>query len=93
MEKLNNKFMSKNDEIMFDKREELAEEHPFLRTELGQYAFQLGFDAATKSVLERVYEWVRDNYLKECGTLGFENTHITLYQEPALEALRKAMEE
>lgn len=51
--------MKNNDKIMFDKREELAEEHPFLRTELGQYAFQLGFDAAVANVLERACNWLK----------------------------------
>ena len=53
--------MTKKDDIMFDKREELAEDHPFLRTELGQYAFQLGFDVAAESMLEQACEWLEKN--------------------------------
>lgn len=75
--------MTKKDVIMLDKREELAEDHPFLRTELGQYAFQLGFDTATESVVEQAYKWLERYVWPMTGVDYFALT----------ESFRKAMEE
>ena len=51
-----------NTEDMFKSLKKYSSEKPYLNTEMGQYAFQLGFEesdkCATKAIIEKACEWL-----------------------------------
>lgn len=83
-----------NTEDMFKSLKKYSSEKPYLNTEMGQYTFQLGFEegdkCATKSIIDKVCEWL-DMNLNDYISKGAREGISREKREKLFKDLRKDM--